>query len=222
MLKGTDLAYCNTKVNYSRMKQAGILFAYLKIGQGTTITDPMFPTHKMGCIENQITWGIYYFADYRYPAKPQAQRFVNLVGDNWGNLPPALDIEYEERLGWPRPAGNKMIAWILDFIQEFKKLTRKELILYTNPDLLHEVKKYTIPPEILSIKLWLAHYTTEPYIDNEPFPNWLFWQQAGDVRADWAGNGVDVDWFNGDVDDLQKLFIKPQPQYQIWLPMVQK
>jgi lysozyme len=207
MLNGTDLAYSNVTVNYEAMAASGIQFAYLKIGQGLTITDPMYAKHRAGCQAAGVLWGAYYFADYRYSATPQAAKLCYLLGDVLGDLIPALDLEYEERLGWPRPSGASMAAWTLDFLREWKKQTGKPIIFYTNPDLIHELKKAPggIPAEILACPLWIAHYTTQAYLDFEPWKAWTFWQEAGDVKGSWSAGGVDYDYFNGTLDQLKNM-----------------
>ncbi len=217
MIEGTDLAYSNGKVDYPAMKAAGIQFAFIKIGQGLTIADPLYIQHKAGCKGVGVRWSPYFFCDYRYSAIQQATRFALLPGDEWGQLPAIMDLEYEERLGWGRPSGYAMYQWGCAFIQQFEQSTsnKRPLDIYSNPDLIHALKPYLTPGDpFLRHGLYLAHWTSEArYADFEPWPAMQFWQQAGDVKGDWSQGSVDYDYFMGTEVEFEALggFLQAEP-----------
>ena len=212
MIAGTDLAYSNRKINYPAMKADGIQFAFIRIGQGLEISDNLYIIHKAGCKSIGIPWGPYFFADYSYPPVVQSTRFSLLVGEDIGELPWMFDFEYEERLGWGRPSGYAMYKWGCSFLEnlEQKAPKGKKLETYTNPDLIHAMKPWLKPGDpFLRNGLFLAHWTTEQYIDFEPWSKWDFWQQAGDVHGDWSEGDVDYDYFNGTEAELCALCTFP-------------
>jgi GH25 family lysozyme M1 (1,4-beta-N-acetylmuramidase) len=207
MIEGTDLSYGTRNVKYAAMHAAGIEFAINKLGQGGYSIDPLALTHRDGCISAGVYWSWYYFGDYRYPAPAQARKHVELLKGSYGfgQIGEWLDLEYEEGLGWGRPSGLSMLAWLRSYLHEFQaQAPGVTLGIYTNPDLIHEMKPYGIADITSAMPLYIAHWTTEKYIDYEPWLSWAFWQQAGDVLAPWATGGVDYDYCNvANVDELK-------------------
>jgi GH25 family lysozyme M1 (1,4-beta-N-acetylmuramidase) len=217
MIEGTDLSYSTTRVNYQKMHDDGILFAINKLGQGIAV-DVLAATHKEGCEKADVLDSWYWFGDYRIGAPAQAQKHVDTMRGTygWGKLGQWVDLEYEDRLGWGHPSGYNMHCWLVAYRNRFKLLAPDRILgLYTNPALIHEMRPY-LTTEDLAMPLWLAHWTTERYIDHEPWTEWTFWQQAGDVRGDWCPNGVDYDYFNGTLVDLKQKYGIEQPLVQDW------
>jgi GH25 family lysozyme M1 (1,4-beta-N-acetylmuramidase) len=222
MIEGTDLSYSNGKVNYPAMLAAGIRFAFIKIGQGLSISDPLYVQHKAGCKAAGVRWSPYFFCDYRYSALAQAIRFSLLPGDEWGNQPAVMDLEYEERLGWGRPSGSAMYQWGCAFINQFELSTanKRALDIYTNPDLIHEMKPYLKPGDpFMRHGLFLAHWTSDvKFADFEPWGSMQYWQQAGDVKGAWSEGAVDYDYFIGSETDFSALAPDPFPN-KIYVPI---
>ncbi len=209
MIEGTDLSYANGEVDYQAMKAAGIRFAFIKVGQGTGITDPLYGAHKAGCKKVGCLWGPYFFCDYRYSPIVQAKRFAAMPGDDWGQLSATMDIEYEERLDWGRPSGSAMYDWGCQFITQFEIETqgKRTLVIYTNPDLISEIKPYLKPGDpFMRHGLYLAHWTSEAEFANfSPWPEMQYWQQAGDVKGSWSTGSVDYDYFIGTEEEFAAL-----------------
>ncbi|MCL4562306.1 MAG: hypothetical protein M1281_17050, partial [Chloroflexi bacterium] len=111
MIELTDLSKYNRKVNYTRMKAAGIGGAWIRLCQGLdTSLDPLYAVHKQGCEALGLPNGPYFFADYRKDARLQAGRLVELLGEGRAA---ALDLEYLD--GWGKPSGGAMHQWACSF-----------------------------------------------------------------------------------------------------------
>lgn len=105
MRKGVDLSVYNTGITYHQLA-TWCDFAMIRMSQGTTIKDGMAPTHVEGCIAAGIPWGGYHFFVSQTPAATQAVYFMGMLTHfPRPQIPPMLDVEKEDPLGWAHLAS---------------------------------------------------------------------------------------------------------------------
>src|SRR6185437_5896947 len=93
-LEGIDVSHNNGRVAWSRVRAAGISFAYIKATEGVTFEDPACATNLAGCKKAGIAAGLYHFYRHDSDAQQQAAHFLRVLGTPPpGDLPPALDVE---------------------------------------------------------------------------------------------------------------------------------
>ncbi len=180
-LLGIDVSSHQGKVNWTSWAKKGRQFAYVKATEGTTYRNPYFSSQYKGAAAAKMIRGAYHFASPSGKnGKAQARYFVK-NGGGWSadgkTLPGVLDIEYN-------PYGStcyglskaRMVTWITDFVTEYKKLTRRDAVIYTTTDwwtrCTGNTKKFA-----LTNPLWVARYgTTAPGTLPGGWPRATFWQ----------------------------------------------
>jgi len=85
-------------------------------------------------------------------------------------------------------------------------------IVYLSPSFANEILLNL--PRSARYPVWLAHYTNAaaPHVA-KPWDTWTFWQYNGSGTAPGITVPVDLDRFNGSLDDLKALSA-PQPAQQ--------
>jgi len=155
--------------------------------------------------------GSYWFYDSRVEPKRQAELWVQQFGNDFGELP--LFADFEEAYKGPYAGWKNWYA----FLERLKQLVNgKEIGIYTAyyywRDNAPNATTQTANLEYFhQYPLWIAHYSVpEPMI---PLPwkkgEWLFWQytEAGDGKLyGTESNGVDLNYFNGDLDAIKARF----------------
>jgi GH25 family lysozyme M1 (1,4-beta-N-acetylmuramidase)/uncharacterized protein YgiM (DUF1202 family) len=160
--------------------------------------------------------GSYWFYDSRADPKRQAELWVETMEGDLGELP--LFADFEEAYGGPHKGWRK---WF-DFLERLKELVgQKEIAIYTayyywrdnapNPNTEPQNLEY-----FHQYPLWIANYgVTTPSIPKPWGANeWLFWQftEVGDGKLYGVeSKGIDLNYFNGDVDAFRKRFGLTQP-----------
>jgi lysozyme len=203
MLRGIDVSHYQGTIDWSRVKTAGIRFAYIKATQGASFVDPLVEKNVYGCAAAGIPFGLYHV----FLANTGAAQL-----DNWkktqarmggGDLPAWLDIE-------PGSVTEETAAEALTMLQ--KGFTVADCV-YASPS---TIQAYLGDPGFLKYGLAIAQYTDAAAPNIHPWPDWTFWQINSTGRVDGVLTQVDTDYFNGDDAALAALIqrangLKSQP-----------
>jgi len=202
------------QINFAKMKQAAD-YVIIRTGQNLW-PDPDFQYNWSEAKKAGLPRGTYWYYDSRADPKRQAELWVELMGDDLGELPLFADLE--ETYGGQYKGWRK---WY-DFLERLKQLVgQKEIGIYTafyywrdyapnpntDPDSLEYFHQYP---------LWIANYgVSEPMIPKPWSANeWLFWQftEVGDgAKYGVESKGIDLNYFNGDVEAFKKRFNVTEP-----------
>lgn len=201
-------------IDYAVMKAAGARFAGVKSWQGYA-TDRAFAVSWVNAKAQGLPRFAYCYWDSTVNMATQFINFFNIIKDDPGEMPQALDLEALV----PR---DKMIA----AMRQFEKLyTDRGMraryghnpMLYTNPNILLNYLKPVPADLLLKYDLFVAAYPVIPDTADpvsfirqstiEPrtgeFPSWRFWQFSADgnkqgKRFGAESRDIDIDIFNGD------------------------
>lgn len=191
---GIDVSHYQGKIDWPRVKVAGIQFAYLKATDGTAWVDPMFDQNAEGCNLAGIPFGAYHFFRPDQDAVAQADHFWTIVGNL--PLPPALDLEVG-------PVTNSQVisfAGQLDKQASVVNIDRPPFpLIYCSPAFAKEWLS-----GLSAFPLWLAEYGDAP--DTTQWDNWEFWQHTPNGQVDGISTAVDLDWFHGTLEDMKVRF----------------
>lgn len=193
---GIDVSHWQGTINWTKVDDAGVTFAFMKATEGTYYTDTQFTTNWAATKKAGILRGAYHFAQ---PGKStgaaQAKYFVSKVGatafKEAGTLPPVLDLEVTGGLG-----ASALRSWVSSWLATTEQLTGRIPILYFSPsfweDHLGNSTAYTRYP------LWIAHYTTasQPRVPGG-WSTWTFWQRTSSGTVPGISGLVDMNRFNG-------------------------
>lgn len=199
------------QMNFVKAKQAGANFVFIKASERGGV-DPDFIYNWQAAKEAGLPRGAYHFLRWDLSGLMQARVFCALLKDDPGELPPVADFEAPIKNGiYP---SNSLLAQFLEVVES--ELGRVPMI-YTSPGFWNSYGKIknsnSFDQKWIYYPLWLAHYTSaENPMMIEPWKsagkNWTFWQysSAGDgAKFGAESNYIDLNRFNGDVIDLQKL-----------------
>lgn len=200
MPKGIDVSKFQGNVDWNRVKNSGVTFAFARAIDDRTGTtaDPKFERNWDGMKNAGIFRGAYYFFRPRRNPTNAANLFVSTVGAlGEGDLPPVIDIEDDDEVS----AGtilDRMKIWI-DIVEA--RLNRQVLIYTFTPfwrDTLGNSTRFSDHP------LWIAHFTNaaQPRFPSA-FPRFSFWQHSESGSVSGVSGAVDLNRFNGSMAGLR-------------------
>ena len=93
-LKGIDVSYWQHNIDWAKVKKAGVDFAILRCGFGTS-SDSTFARNVAGCVKNGIPYGVYLYSYANTDAKAtkEADNAIKILKDN--NCRPGLPVYYD-------------------------------------------------------------------------------------------------------------------------------
>ena len=202
---GVDVSHWQGSVSWSKVKAAGMQFAFMKATESTTYTDTQLATNWAGTQAVGLYRGAYHFArpsTSAGSAAKQAAYFVSKVGSfqNPGTLPPVLDLEASGGL-----SVTSLRTWTATWLSEVERLTGRVPMIYVSPAFwehyLGNSTAFTRYP------LWIAHYgVTTPRVPGG-WPTWTFWQRTSSGSVSGISGNVDMNRFNGTTAQLAALAI---------------
>ena len=146
--------------------------------------------------------GAYHYASSNVPWKAQVDLFLSLAAGKYDFL--ALDFEKDYNVD-----SSSFIGGVASALSTIQLASRKPVVLYVNPDTWNT---WLLPvhSDLLQFDIWLAQYftnrrDTDPLVPVTMTRGWKFWQwnDVGDgATYGTGGKHVDLDDFNGTVDDL--------------------
>jgi len=142
--------------------------------------------------------GAYHFYSLRYTGAEQADNFIETVNRGNISLPPAIDLEYSGN-SKVRPAKEDFQKELRTYMDIMENWYKKEPIIYTT----YRFYEDYLGPEFSDARIWIRDIHNHP--DPEKIPDWLFWQYKSRERIEGITGPVDVNVFNGTLEELNKL-----------------
>lgn len=203
--RGIDVSKWNTKLDFKRLKTAGIDFAMIRAGLGTQ-TDPMFQSHIKAAQNAGMQVGVYWFA-YALntnAAKKEADACLNGIKSYKLDLPVFYDFEYDTE----RYAGDKGVTYTVasrtNIIKTFCdriEASGYDSGVYINPDYcLYKTSR----AQLKKYKLWIAAWrrsdgvasfeSVKPEQLPTAYKDAMIWQ-PGKAKLDGSGGAyVDINY----------------------------
>jgi GH25 family lysozyme M1 (1,4-beta-N-acetylmuramidase)/LysM repeat protein len=207
---GIDVSYWEGGIDWKKVRGAGIRYMFTKATEGEGYEDPTLDDNWLGAKSVGILRGAYHFFHPNMNPTKQADHFLQAVkklNDN-GELPPVLDLEVTDN----QPT-NTIIDRAKTWLDRVQQALGKRPIIYSSPGFL----KYNFivpgggpPLWTKDYVLWIANYKVDkPYLP-KGWLKWTFWQYSEEGQVDGINAAVDLDWFNGTVEELYQ-FAGAQP-----------
>ncbi|MDP4209830.1 MAG: glycoside hydrolase family 25 protein [Bacteroidota bacterium] len=195
-LWGIDVSHHQSKINWEALESEKPHFMFIKASEGTTIQDEKYSTYYSEAKKLDIPVGSYHFFSYKSTGKEQADHFFSIAQHRTGDLLPVLDAEYIRRM--PRDK-EKITKELTDFVNSvYERLGFYPIIYcsyrYCQTYLSEEIQK--------KCKLWIADYKAMPRYE------WTLWQTTNKFRLASIQGHVDLNFLNGNINNLKELFIK--------------
>jgi lysozyme len=198
-------------IDFEKMKKEGAEFVFIRATIGLN-NDEDFVVNWENAKKAGLLRGAYHFFYASLAPQEQAQRFINRIVNDPGEINPVFDLE---KLGFGSAKPTDILTRSKQFVDYFETdmktwkglRMQPKMLMYTNPDIITNFFKDNLPAWFINHELWIAHYgVTQPRIGTQ-FKRWLFWQQTD--RDDGLKYGVeskqiDRDVFNGDLTTLKQ------------------
>src|SRR5436305_498109 len=193
-VRGLDVSHYQGTIDWDLVAQAGMTFAFIKATDGVTSFDPQFETNWNGANAAGLLRGAYHFYEPGSDPHQQAASFLSVVQPSPGELPPVLDVEMPGE-------ASAIISGIEVWLTTVEQALGKTPILYTNPSFWAGLGTSSFG----RFPLWIAEYgVTSPKIP-EGWSTWTFWQDSDNGSVPGIATPVDLDFFQGTLQDLQEL-----------------
>ena len=206
-VNGIDVSHYQRSIDWGQVAAQGIGFAFVKATDGLG-TDPNFTANWSGASQAGIIRGAYHFFRPRVSAIDQAKHFCDVVGSlGVRDLPPVLDVE---SLPLNPPPGDEWDALqtpdakakvVTDWLTFVTGALQKKPILYTYRSFWQS--NFGAASAFAAYPLWIAAYSTVPVLPAS-WQRWVFWQHTANGRVSGIIPAVDLDQFNGTMDDLEQ------------------
>lgn len=203
-LFGIDVSRYQGTVDWTKVKAAGVKYAFIKATEGRTWVDPMFARNWRELKEKGIPRGAYHFYRTDVPLQAQIDNFCNTVGSlEAGDLPPVLDVEVPSV--WNHLSVKQRVDLCNGWMRGVEAKLGVKPIIYLSSSFATDVLKGD--PSLAAYLLWVAHYTAQPNPRvPAPWSTWTFWQYSESGTVDGINDTkVDMNHFNGSAADLDRI-----------------
>ena len=195
---GIDVSYYQGEISWSRVRRAGVHYAFIRVSDGTTVADTKFDANWSGAKRANVLRGAYQFFRPEQNPVEQANVLINkLRAKGIGELPPVIDIEVTGGLPLATFVANARL-----WIEHVRSQLGVEPIVYTN----YGMFRWGGAEPLARQELWLAHYTNQCPSIPPPWKQWAFWQYTENGRVDGIDGPVDLDVFAGPPEELRRRF----------------
>lgn len=192
------------KVDFKKMKAAGAQFVFCRASFGA-YKDTDFDDYWRDAKAAGIPRGAYTFPLATLPMETQIKKFLEIIKDDPGEIPPVLDIEKYQ-------GSVPGIAAIKQAIRMLEDALAVTPIIYTGFYVWRDDVKGAQDYYFKNYPLWIANYSSSPIIP-KPWDTWTFWQYTDKGDGPKFGTeslNVDMDYFAGDLAEFNKFIGKEE------------
>ncbi|WP_010540735.1 glycoside hydrolase family 25 protein [Dietzia alimentaria] len=197
-------------VDWHAAGASGQTFAFIKATEGTGAANRYYEADVAAARDAGMLVGSYHMARPRMEPAQQAHAFADRLQSVGGHqLPPVLDLEYDEGLG-----ARELAEWTQIFLDTLRHRTGRTPIVYTYR--YFWIERMDNTARFAEYPLWLAEYgvsePTSPVIGG--WTEWLFWQRADTGEVPGFAHNVDLNVFAGTRPDLDAWAgpVEPAPE----------
>lgn len=216
---GIDVSYWNAGIDWPKVRAAGQRYVFIKASEGDYYRDTTFDDNWIGAKKAGLLRGAYHFFRANKDAKKQADYYIDYVRSlkDDGELPPVLDLETHDN-----QRKEKIIDGAKIWLDRVEAAFGKRPIIYSGQYFLQDYFSEAgggPPAWTREYPLWLAQYPNNYNEGSQPFLprgwfKWTFWQYSETGRVNGINAKVDLNVFNGSLEELYKFagaIISTQP-----------
>lgn len=210
--KGIDVSHYQGTIDWQKVANAGISFAYIKATEGNSFIDDMFQVNVTEARNAGIAIGTYHFsrASNENSALAEANFFIQAVNQVGGfhlfQLPPALDMEMETG-GTLASITAAAHAWL----NTVNTASGRTSIIYTYPSFADNY----LDNSLSNVPLWLANYNNDQPANHAGWTKWTFLQYTNQGRVPGIDGTVDMNEYAGTVSGMLGSFLSPEDANKI-------
>ena len=198
---GIDVSEYQGRISWSYVdtieKKYPLHYVFIRATVGKDRPDRQFERNWLGAKENKMIRGAYHYYRPNENSIEQAELFISTVKLEKGDLPPVLDIE--------KLPKNQSIANLKLGLKRWLKAVEEHYgvkpIIYTGERYYDDFLK----EEFSDYLFWIANYN---FYREEIDSDWLFWQFTEKASVPGIKGNVDVNIYNGDLQQLQFITVE--------------
>jgi lysozyme len=169
-----------------------IQFVFIRATVGKDRVDKTFQENWLGAKKNKLLRGAYHYYRPNENSLEQAALFIKTVRLHKGDLPPVLDIE---RLAETQSMARLKVG-LRRWLEAVETHYKVKPIIYTGEKYYDDFLK----EEFSDYLFWIANYN---FYRERIEEDWLFWQFTEKGTVPGIRGNVDVNIYNGDLQQLQ-------------------
>ena len=200
-IHGIDLSHYQGKINWNRLDNVrygsfGIRFIFMKASEGSDLSDSTFRANFDSARAHGFIRGAYHLFNPKSDPLNQADFYIATVDLDSFDLPPVLDIE-KKGDNLPKFTNNVRI-----WLRRIEEHYGVKPIIYAS----YKFKKNYLNDSVFNAyPYWIAHY----YVDSVQYQGqWKFWQHTDAGTLPGIDEKVDLNVFNGSLQDLKSMTLK--------------
>ncbi len=195
-VKGIDVSHHQGNIDWNRVAQAGISFAYIKATEGSSLVDEKLYDNYEGSKSTDIKVGYYHFLSFESSVEDQMANYKKAISNCKMDIIPAIDVEWYPNIRNNPPAKKIVINQIKEMALLIEKEYGTKPLIYTTQSFYF---KYLRDYEFGN-SLWIRN------IYFEPCQEWTLWQYTEKLEIENAiTKGKYIDGDVTDVDGFEKL-----------------
>ena len=201
-IHGIDVSHYQGDIDWEKLannKEARfpLHFIFMKATEGGDHGDDTFSQNFDQARKYGFIRGAYHYFIPKTDARKQADFFIRTVQLAKGDLPPVLDVETTGK-----KSDKELKTAVKTWLDRVEAHYGVKPILYTS----YKFKLRYLSDSIFSdYPYWIAHY----YVDSVKYENkWHFWQHTDVGNVPGIEQEVDLNVFNGTLEELQALTLQ--------------
>ena len=198
---GIDVSEFQGKIDWEEVEvleeKYPVHFVFIRATAGNDRVDGQFKKNWDGAKEYKIMRGAYHYYRPNENSIEQANLFIKTVKLQKGDLPPVLDIE---KLPKNQPLDS-LKKGLKRWLTKVEKHYQVRPIIYTGESYYDDFLK----EEFSEYLFWIANYN---FYREKIEDDWLFWQFTEKASVPGIKHRVDVNIYNGDLEQLQFITVE--------------
>lgn len=193
---GIDVSHYQGKINWDSLKSADfpLKFVFIRASAGKDGVDSEYSRNWEKSAGHDFIRGAYHYYRPNENSLKQAENFITNVKLRKGDLPPVLDIETIPS----EQSVDSLKSGLKRWLKKVESHYGMRPIIYSGESFYTDLLRQ----EFAGYELWIANYS---FFEDEIRPEWLFWQFTDKAKISGIEGNVDVNIFNGNTTQLQKL-----------------
>lgn len=181
-IKGIDVSHWQGNIDWKKVANDGVKFAFIKASEGSNYVDAKFKTNVEGANATGIKTGAYHYAKFSSvpEAIKEANHFLSTVAGLTLTYPLVLDLEEDKK-----KVGKKILT---DAALAFLKVltdAKRSVILYSGKSF---IENNLDESKFKDVPLWVARYNSTLGRKAD------IWQYASNGIVSGINGKVDMNW----------------------------
>lgn len=208
-LRGIDVSSNQGAVDWAKVAEDGVSFAFARATIGGHQTDSKFADNWPGMLNAGLIRGAYHFFWPLTPWQEQADNLITTIGSlQHGDLPPALDLEEAvlnadpQHDTWEDIPFDQRLPIIQNWIHAVNQALHIKPVVYTRQNFIENLLGNGVE-QLSGSLLWVSHYNVSRPKIPSAWDTWTWWQFTETDKVSGINGNVDGDKFQGSVEELR-------------------